>query len=130
MLQAALDAEMAGHLDYEKGERPPFPTGNHRNGTSPKKVLTEAGPIPLEAPRDRAREFGDIRDAIQNADPATKARIYSRLELRLTYQPAQHRVHAQANLNPRERGGMGSVRGPIDPIPPPNRLPVNADVWL
>ena len=57
VLQAALDAEMADHLGYEKGERPPFPTGNHRNGTSPKTVLTEVGPIPLEVPRDRNGKF-------------------------------------------------------------------------
>jgi transposase-like protein len=57
VLQAALDAEMADHLGYEKGERPPFPTGNHRNGTSPKTVLTEVGPIPLEVPRDRSGKF-------------------------------------------------------------------------
>jgi len=57
VLQAALDAEMAGHLGYEKGERPPFPMGNHRNGTSPKTVLTEVGAIPLEVPRDRAGKF-------------------------------------------------------------------------
>ena len=53
VLQAALDAEMADHLGYEKGERPAFPAGNHRNGTSPKTVLTEVGAIPLEVPRDR-----------------------------------------------------------------------------
>jgi putative transposase len=57
VLQAALDAEMAGHLGYEKGERPPFPVGNHRNGTSPKTVLTEVGPIGLEVPRDRNGKF-------------------------------------------------------------------------
>jgi transposase-like protein len=57
VLQAALDAEMAGHLGYEKGERPPFPTGNHRNGTSPKTVLTEVGAVPLQVPRDRAGKF-------------------------------------------------------------------------
>src|SRR5215469_8144498 len=54
VLQAALDAEMADHLGYDKGERPPFPAGNHRNGSSPKTVLTEVGPIPLQVPRDRA----------------------------------------------------------------------------
>ena len=54
VLQAALDAEMADHLGYERGDRPPFPAGNHRNGTSPKTVLTEVGPIPLEVPRDRS----------------------------------------------------------------------------
>ena len=57
VLQAALDAEMADHLGYEKGERPPFPAGNHRNGTSPKTVLTEVGAIPLEVPRDRNAKF-------------------------------------------------------------------------
>ncbi|MGH3343678.1 MAG: IS256 family transposase [Carbonactinosporaceae bacterium] len=57
VLQAALDAEMADHLGYEKGERPPFPVGNHRNGTSPKTVLTEVGAIGLEVPRDRAGKF-------------------------------------------------------------------------
>jgi hypothetical protein len=57
VLQAALDAEMADHLGYDKGERPPFPAGNHRNGTSPKTVLTEVGAIPLEVPRDRARPW-------------------------------------------------------------------------
>jgi putative transposase len=58
VLQAALDAEMADHLGYEKGERLPFPAGNHRNGSSPKTVLTEAGPIPLEVPRDRNGKSG------------------------------------------------------------------------
>jgi transposase-like protein len=57
VLQAALDAEMADHLGYEKGGRPPFPLGNHRNGTSPKTVLTEVGAIPLEVPRDRNGKF-------------------------------------------------------------------------
>ncbi len=49
VLQAALDTEMADHLGHEKGDRPPFPAANHRNGTSPKTVLTEVGPIPLES---------------------------------------------------------------------------------
>ena len=57
VLQAALDAEMADHLGYERGDRPPFPADNHRNGTSPKTVLTEVGPIPLEVPRDRSGKF-------------------------------------------------------------------------
>jgi transposase-like protein len=57
VLQAALDAEMADHLGYEKGQRPPFPVGNYRNGTSPKTVLTEVGAIGLEVPRDRNGKF-------------------------------------------------------------------------
>jgi putative transposase len=57
VLQAALDAEMTEHLGYAKDERPAFPTGNHRNGSSPKRVLTEVGPVPLEVPRDRNGKF-------------------------------------------------------------------------
>lgn len=57
VLQAALDAEMADHLGYDRGERPPLPGGNHRNGYSPKTVLTEVGAIPLQVPRDRAGKF-------------------------------------------------------------------------
>lgn len=57
VLQAALEAEMADHLGYEKGEAPVQGTENHRNGTSPKTVVTEVGAIPLEVPRDRAGEF-------------------------------------------------------------------------
>ncbi len=68
-------------------------------------------PLTEQSIQQIIQALGDIRNVIQNADPATKARIYSRLELRLTYQPAQHRVHAQANLHPHGRGDMGSVRG-------------------
>ena len=45
---------------------------------------------------------------MRSAGPASKAHIYNQLKLRLTYQPGQNRVHAQANLNPSGRGGMGS----------------------
>lgn len=57
VLQAALEAEMSEHLGYERGERPAEPTGNHRNGSSPKTVSTEVGPVRIEVPRDRAGEF-------------------------------------------------------------------------
>jgi hypothetical protein len=40
--------------------------------------------------------FGDIREVIQNADAAGKARIYNELDLRLTCQPGQNRVYAEA----------------------------------
>ena len=57
VLQAALDAEMSEHLGYEKGESPAHPGGNHRNGRSPKTVLTEVGSVSLQVPRDRAGQF-------------------------------------------------------------------------
>jgi putative transposase len=57
VLQAALEAEMTEHLGYDKGERPTVRSGNHRNGTSPKTVLTEVGPVGIDVPRDRTGGF-------------------------------------------------------------------------
>ncbi len=57
VLQTALDAEMTEYLGYEKGNPAGRGAGNHRNGTSPKTVHTEVGPVPLEVPRDRQSGF-------------------------------------------------------------------------
>jgi len=57
VLQTALDAEMSEHLGYAKGDALEHTTGNHRNGTSPKTVHTEVGPVPLDVPRDRQGSF-------------------------------------------------------------------------
>lgn len=53
----ALDAEMTEHLGYEKGDRGASRSGNHRNGSSPKTVRTEVGPVELAVPRDRNGSF-------------------------------------------------------------------------
>lgn len=45
VLQTALNAEMTQHLGYEKGDSASQGAGNHRNGTSPKTVRTEVGPV-------------------------------------------------------------------------------------
>lgn len=50
-----LDAELANHLGYEKNE--PRSGSNARNGSSRKTVLTEAGKVELEIPRDRDGSF-------------------------------------------------------------------------
>lgn len=57
VLESALQAEMAEHLGYEKGDQAGTGSGNARNGTSRKRVLTEVGPVELEIPRDRAGRF-------------------------------------------------------------------------
>ena len=51
--ERALDAEMDVHLGGE-GERD---AGNHRNGHNRKRVLTDAGSMELEVPRDRLGSF-------------------------------------------------------------------------
>jgi transposase-like protein len=57
VLQTALDTEMTEHLGYEKGDRTAARSGNHRNGSSPKTVRTEVGPVTLAVPRDRNGSF-------------------------------------------------------------------------
>lgn len=53
LAERMLDAEMDVHLGAE-GEQA---AGNHRNGRSPKRVLTDSGALPLTIPRDRHGRF-------------------------------------------------------------------------
>jgi putative transposase len=57
LVERALSEELTEHLGYPAGQAPPGGAGNSRNGTSPKTVLTDHGPVPLEVPRDRNSEF-------------------------------------------------------------------------
>lgn len=57
VLERGLQAELSEHLGYAKHEPAGHGSGNSRNGTTPKTVLTEIGPVPLDIPRDRAGTF-------------------------------------------------------------------------
>jgi putative transposase len=57
VLESALDAEMSEHLGYEKHEPAGRNSGNSRNGTRAKTVLTEIGPVEIEVPRDTESTF-------------------------------------------------------------------------
>ena len=57
VLERALAEELTDHLGYEAGDPAGRGSGNSRNGTSPKRLLTEAGHVDLEVPRDRASTF-------------------------------------------------------------------------
>ena len=57
IMNLALEAERTAHLGYEHGDRAGWGSGNCRNGSSPKTVLTDAGPIPVDVPRDRNGTF-------------------------------------------------------------------------
>ena len=56
-LENVLEAEMDAHLGYAKHERSDQAAGNSRNGTRPKTLTTEAGPVQVEVPRDRNGSF-------------------------------------------------------------------------
>jgi len=57
LIERALGAELSDHLGYEKGDPAGRGSGNSRNGTSAKTVLTEDGAVAIEVPRDRAGTF-------------------------------------------------------------------------
>ncbi len=55
ILESALEGEITDHLGHEKHER--AESGNVRNGTRAKTVITDVGPVEIEVPRDRAGSF-------------------------------------------------------------------------
>jgi transposase-like protein len=58
VLETALGEEMTEHLGYEKHDPAGAGTGNVRNGSRSKTVLTEAtGHVQIDVPRDRAGTF-------------------------------------------------------------------------
>ena len=57
VLETALDAEMAEHLGYDKHDPAGRGSGDSRNGTRAKTVLTEIGPVEIEVPRDTNSSF-------------------------------------------------------------------------
>jgi putative transposase len=57
VVESALDGELDDHLGYGKHDSTGRDGGNSRNGKRGKTVLTEAGPVPLEVPRDRDGSF-------------------------------------------------------------------------
>ena len=57
LVERAMGAELTEHLGYEKHEPGEKPGANRRNGTSPKTVRSDQGPIALEVPRDREGTF-------------------------------------------------------------------------
>jgi putative transposase len=57
VLEGALEGEMDAHLGYAKRDPAGLDSGNSRNGHRTKTVLTEVGPIQVDAPRDRDASF-------------------------------------------------------------------------
>jgi putative transposase len=57
LVERAMTAELTEHLGYEPHAEPPGGAGNTRNGSTPKTLLTDHGPVRIVAPRDRAGAF-------------------------------------------------------------------------
>jgi len=57
VLEGALEGEMDAHLGYGKHDPAGRDGGNSRNGHRAKAVITEAGPVEIDVPRDRDASF-------------------------------------------------------------------------
>lgn len=57
LVETALQAELTEHLGYEEGDPTGANGGNSRNGTTPKTLVSESGPLAIGSPRDRNGDF-------------------------------------------------------------------------
>src|SRR5690349_14072786 len=57
LLEAALEGEITDHLGYGRHDPAGHNTGNSRNGSRAKTVLTDVGPVQISVPRDRDASF-------------------------------------------------------------------------
>src|SRR5437016_10356056 len=57
VLESALEGEITDHLGYDKHDVEGRNSGNSRNGTRAKTVLTDVGPVEVKVPRDVAGSF-------------------------------------------------------------------------
>jgi putative transposase len=57
LVERAMSAELSENLGYELHQEPPGGVGNTRNGSTPKTLATEHGPVEVRTPRDRNGSF-------------------------------------------------------------------------
>jgi transposase-like protein len=57
LVERAMEVELTDHLGYEPHLEPPGGAGNARNGSTPKTLITEQGPVQINSPRDRNGTF-------------------------------------------------------------------------
>jgi transposase-like protein len=68
LVERAMEVELTDHRGHEHGQAPSGGAGNARNGTTPKTLATEHGPVRIDAPRDRQ---GTFEPRIVRKRPAT-----------------------------------------------------------
>ncbi|MCX5114953.1 IS256 family transposase [Streptomyces sp. NBC_00378] len=57
VVESALEGEITDHVGYEKHDPAGKNSGDSRNGTRAKTVLTDVGPVEVRVPRDTAGSF-------------------------------------------------------------------------
>ena len=94
----------------------------------------QAKPMSPEKIAAIVRDLADLITVVRNADPADKAEIYTRLGLRLTYQPGEApgtgTVRTEVHVSPTQHWQFEGVRGGIDPVSPHCSMCYSAEVDL
>ena len=57
LVERAMEVEITDHVGYERHQEPPGGAQNTRNGSTPKRLITEHGEVPIDTPRDRDGSF-------------------------------------------------------------------------
>jgi putative transposase len=57
VIESALETELTEHVGYQPYDWAGRNSGNSRNGTRTKTVITDIGPISIDVPRDRDGSF-------------------------------------------------------------------------
>jgi len=57
LVERAMEVELTDHIGYEPHQEPAGGAGNTRNGSTPKTLITEHGPVEIKTPRDRDGSF-------------------------------------------------------------------------
>jgi transposase-like protein len=57
LVERTMEAELTGHLGYEKHDQGEKTGANRRNGKTAKELRTDDGPMRIEVPRDREGSF-------------------------------------------------------------------------
>jgi putative transposase len=57
LVERAMEVELTDHLGYEPHQEPPGGSGNTRNGSTSKTLITESGEVRIDTPRDRGGTF-------------------------------------------------------------------------
>lgn len=57
LVERALEVEITDHVGYERHQEPSGGAQNPRNGSTAKRLITEHGEVPIDAPRDRNGSF-------------------------------------------------------------------------
>jgi hypothetical protein len=125
--RAALDAgadpaTVAGWITETEAARATFVALQRPARQKPQATRDEIAAI--------VTSLSDLHAVVRDASPSDKAEIYKQLGLRLTYQPGQRIVQAQAALSEGRYWAIESVRGGTDPVSPHCSISYNADIDL